>query len=189
MITAAQNLGFKKLTSDNWLECDSGMSYFVRVRDGVATKITGEQWVEAFLAPTLHPSVPLEVRKLFEVARGAFCYGYFFYPLFALGIEQLYRVLETAARFRCSELGASASTRHTFKWMINWLHLKGEIPNHHLLRWEAGRHLRNHSSHPEKQSIYFPTDAGNNVRFTAELIDELFREKSTKSANTSSSTP
>jgi hypothetical protein len=40
--------------------------------------------------------VPEPIRELFDVARGAMIYGWFFYPLFRLGEDQLHRVVEAA---------------------------------------------------------------------------------------------
>lgn len=85
--------GIKKLTVGNWLKPDGVWSHF----EGISS---GEVWVRSILQPALVETVPLEVRKLFEVARSAMAYAYFFYPLSSLAEEQLYRVVESAATYK-----------------------------------------------------------------------------------------
>ncbi len=93
-----KNLGFKKLTVDNWTEPDKVSTLFARFSpvDGQARPITGDEWMRHILKPNLIDEVPKDIRALFEVARGAIAYGYFFYPLYTLAEEQLYRVVEAA---------------------------------------------------------------------------------------------
>ena len=38
--------------------------------------------------------------------RGAMVYGYFLYPLYVLGAEQLFRVAEAAVTLKCEQMGA-----------------------------------------------------------------------------------
>lgn len=57
----------------------------------------------------LTEKAPLEVRRMFEVARGAVVYGYFFYPLYVLGAEQLFRVAEAAVTLKCEQMGAKTA--------------------------------------------------------------------------------
>jgi hypothetical protein len=59
--------------------------------------------------------VPLNIRKLFETARGNLIYSLMFYPLLTLGAEQLFRVLETSASAKCKEVNASPNQTKTFE--------------------------------------------------------------------------
>jgi hypothetical protein len=54
-------IGFKRLTPENWLEPDSVMRVF---------RYSAEEWVHDITAVRLSEDVPLEVRKLFAAARG-----------------------------------------------------------------------------------------------------------------------
>src|SRR4051794_1449941 len=101
-------LGIKTITGENWLKPDPTSTIFAQISasDESVSSISGDDWVKLFLGPSLAVSVPNEVRKLFEVARGALVYGYFFYPLYTLGGEQLLRVVECAASVKCDSLGA-----------------------------------------------------------------------------------
>src|SRR2546423_7399041 len=102
-------LGIKALTIENWLQPDPTSTIFVQLShsDGSVSPMSGEDWAAQFLTPSLAATVPEELRKLFEVARGAMAYGYFFYPLYALAGEQLYRVAEAAVSEKYTRLGAT----------------------------------------------------------------------------------
>ena len=166
--------GFKEIDSDNWLEPDPIMKLFVGY-DSVSGPIhmEGKDWVNSLLEPSLSETVPDDVQALFEVARGAMVYGFFFYPLYTLSSEQLYRVAETAVNQRFIQLRESKGKR-SFARCIKWLHEVGVIPDSDLIRWEAIRTLRNIASHPEKQSIVTPGNAIGNLERLSVLINSLF---------------
>lgn len=99
--------GIKALTVDNWRSVDPMSVTLVELdtASGRFQRITHERWIEWFLEPQLNHNVPGEVRTMFDVARGAMLYGCFFYPLYTLGTEQLYRVADAATWHRCRQLG------------------------------------------------------------------------------------
>lgn len=171
----ATSLGFKKLTIDNWLEPDRISSSFVRISpaDGQVHAVNGEDYVRAILGPKLIGWVPSDVRKLFEVARGALMYGYFFYPLYTLAAEQLFRVMETAASLKCKAMRAPSNVR-TFERKIEYLCRKEVISERQEARWHAARKLRNIASHPERQSIYLPGPAIGILERVADQVNSLF---------------
>src|SRR5215218_7257043 len=148
--------GIKTLTTENWLQPDPTSTIFVRLShaDGSVSPMSGEDWMAQFLAPSLNDNVPEEVRRLFEVARGALAYGYFFYPLYTLAGEQLYRVAEAAVSEKCALLGAPKKS--SFQDKIKFLVDKNLIPDEEFIRWDAFRQLRNMSSHPRQQNIIPP---------------------------------
>ncbi len=167
------NLSFKQLSTENWLVPDSTVQLWGRLGpDGNIQNIPGEEWLSDILQPQIDDTVPLEVKELFEVARGAMAYGYFFYPIYTLGIEQLFRVIEAAVTFKCKVMGAPSDIGYEKK--VNWLIKKGVIPRGESLRWKAIRELRNMASHPEMQSIHPPTDALKFIESTASRINFLF---------------
>ena len=166
--------GIKTLTTENWLQPDPTSTIFVRLShaDGSVSPMSGEDWVAQFLAPSLDDNVPEEVRRLFEVARGALAYGYFFYPLYTLAGEQLYRVAEAAVTEKCALLGApkKASFQDKIKFLVD----KNVIPNEEFIRWDAFRQLRNMSSHPRRQNILPPGIVATTLHLVAERINALF---------------
>jgi hypothetical protein len=97
-----------------------------------------------------------------------------FYPLLALGAEQLFRVLEASASFKCKEMAAPAKKSRTFENKINWLAENGVIAAHQKPRWHAIRHLRNDTSHPKDQNIYNAAMALMVLDAAVELIAPLF---------------
>jgi hypothetical protein len=166
--------GFKEITPSNWLEPDGVLRGFVRMSsEGHFQPITSDDYLRDILSPKLLESVPADVQALFEVARGAMAYGYFFYPLYTLAAEQLFRVAEAAIAHKCKALGVPKS-RKTFEKRTCWLVDKGVIPSSELVRWDATRELRNAASHPESQSILTPGNAIGILEMVAGQINSLF---------------
>ncbi len=162
---------FKKLTKENWLKPDKASTSFVRVSPSKQlSPILGEEWLHDILKPTLKETVPIDVYDLFEVARAAIAYGYFFYPLYALAGEQLFRVAETAVSIKCSEISAPKKATKNFKNKIEYLVLHKVIPENKKERWYAIRKLRNIASHPESQTILPP---GNVIGILERITDEI----------------
>src|SRR5689334_7041614 len=90
---------FKKITPDNWLEPDLPKTF---------TRLTADVWVPVLLRPQLTESVPKEIRSLFECSRAMYIYGYLFYPMITMALEQLHRVAEAAVAAKCKALGLPA---------------------------------------------------------------------------------
>lgn len=170
------NLGFKKLTEDNWLEPDKNSSLFVSISpiDGQTQPITGNDWVRDILRINLTEEVSQEIQALFEVARGALVYGYFFYPLYTLAAEQLFRVVEAAVTLKCVALKAPSSIKN-FQRKIDYLIKEKIISEREKEAWHAIRKLRNSASHALHQNIITPGMAIGNLYSIADKINALFR--------------
>lgn len=149
------SFGFKRLTADNWLVPDRAWTSVVHgvSCDGEVHMMTANQWMQSVLAFNLLERTPVEVRKLFEVARGCMVYGYFFYPMLTLGSEQLYRVAEAALDYKCQEMGRH-KPRESFAGKIKWLESESVLSDKE--RWDAIRHLRNEASHAKRQTVLAP---------------------------------
>jgi hypothetical protein len=141
-------IGFKRLTPENWLEPASVMRVF---------RYSAEEWVHDITAVRLSEDVPLEVRKLFAAARGAVCYGYFFYPLYALASEQLARVAEAAVSRKYEATGGPKRVRRTprskprkatFEEKLKYLEDQGIIAGPDVIWWGAIREARNDARTP-----------------------------------------
>ncbi len=167
--------GIKRLTLANWTEPDPTNGHFVRYSRFLQGMVAmdGGDWARLFLGFDLQDHVPEEIRDMFEVARGAILYGWFFYPMYQLGQEQLFRVSEAAARRSCAALG-NESERLSFYGAIGFLVKEGVIGADDRQRWEATRKLRNSSSHPERASVMPPGAIANLVEATAADINDLF---------------
>lgn len=159
--------GFKEITPQNWREPDP-------VLNGFGLKpASGEEWLGRILVPKLLDSVPQNVQALFEVARGVLVYGYFFYPLYTLGAEQLFRVADAAATHKCNAEGAPKSV-DKFGKRVKWLADHNVIPQADVPRWDALRDFRNYSSHPERLTLGIPREAIYALHDVAEKINALF---------------
>jgi len=167
--------GFKQLTPDNWLEEDPVMAMFVGVsRTGGIVKASGEDRLRSLLSTQLSDSVPKDIQSIFEVARGAMAYGHFFYPLYSLGTQHLYRALEAAITHRFRMDGGSIETR-SLKGKLDWLYKHGRLGDRS--EWEAIRYLRNASSHPDFQHVVPPGMVSFEFRDAAARINGLFEEE------------
>jgi hypothetical protein len=146
------NFGFEKLTIDNWLEPDKAWTGVVNgiLPDGHIQLMTGNNWVQSVLDFDLLDITPPEVQKLFEVARGAMAYGYFFYPLLTLATEQLYRVAEAALDYKCRGMGRH-KPKAGFHDMITWLTSESVIADR--AQWDIIRELRNKACHPKNEGV------------------------------------
>ena len=169
-IKAAKDFGFKRLTLDNWLTVDPAWSGVVM---SSSRSDPSDAWVFDIVRSELSPPVPLNVRRLFESARGTLIYSLMFYPLLTLGTEQMFRVFEAAVTAKCKELKAPAKIR-TFAAKVELLVEQGAITSEALPRWTAIRHLRNEASHPTDQSILPPSEALHILDLAIELISPLF---------------
>lgn len=169
------DLGFKRITIDNWLEPDGVTSAFVYIspEDGQPIPKNGDDWVREILEFSLDETVPQEVHALYEVARGAMAYGYFFYPMFTFAEGQLYRVAEAAVTHKCKTMGAPDNTI-TFKQKVDFLAGSKVLTNREKEIWHSIRRLRNAFSHPRRQYISTPPMAINTLGRIAEEINSLF---------------
>lgn len=169
------HLGMKKLALHNWREPDVPKSF---------PGLTEDVWVNEAMKPQLVSTVPEDVVRLFEIARGSILYGWLFYPLLTLASEQLHRVQEAAVRARC-KVGGIPLTKTLKGGRVsprNFADLIGELAGRGIIRhdergmWDAARNLRNMSSHPERAMIAPPGYALAAIDHTARRINQIFDE-------------
>ncbi|MCH8875730.1 MAG: hypothetical protein IIA89_02770 [Chloroflexi bacterium] len=169
-------IGFKKLTSSNWLEPDdTSLKLLSTTASGNVHPDPGDRWINFVLEPTLSDDVPIEVCRLFEVARSVIAYGFLFYPLFAMGLEQLARVSEAAVIHRCIIEGAPKS-KLKFDRAIEWLYRKSILNSDQRKTWHSMRTARNVASHPKSQMILPPGVVLGAVEKFASRINVLFSD-------------
>lgn len=164
-------LGQKRLTPANWHQPDQAWRVFGGPDQyGNHIALTQERWADEVFEPRLNDSAPEEVKALFEVARGAMLYAYFYYPVMTLASEQLYRVTDAALIKRLE----GQPNCKDFKGRISMAIKLGIIPSQEEARWDATRELRNYASHPKRQSILAPGNALSALSITARQINLLF---------------
>jgi Domain of unknown function (DUF4145) len=167
---------FKELTLANWSAPDPANKAFGRFSPVVGVgprSMSGDDWARSFLAVELKEHVPEEIRELFAVARGAMLYGWFFYPMFALGEEQLYRVLEAAVRARYRQIGGK-EREPRFSTALRMLIERDVIPEQDRESWDAARELRNAGSHREEHQALPPGDILRHLEMAVHDINRLF---------------
>lgn len=169
-------LGFKKLTKDNWKSPDPINDYFIKVNfyTGEKLDVSDDERAEEFLKIELTESVPIEVRRQFEAARGAMLYGCFFYPLFALGTDQLLRVAESAVTHKCL---LHCLAKKTARYEIKLEKLKdfNYLTTNEHNDWEILRKIRNEFSHSKIQTLFPPFEAVWFLKNVADKINKLFQ--------------
>ena len=119
--------------------------------------------------------MPADVVDLFDVAKSVLVYGWFFYPLYKTGQDQLHRAAESAAMFRFHKLRPD-KPRATFDDAIRHLVKVGAIPKHDSERWHAARRLRNMGSHQHQQAAMPPAAVLGILKATKHDIDRLFAQ-------------
>jgi hypothetical protein len=158
----------------NWLQRDPVLELFGTLdADGSAQSITDNEFVELILEPQLSSSVPGDVNALYEAARASMRYGYFFYPLYTLATQQLFRVAEAAVTHRCRDLKAPPGINGLGRG-IDFLARQGVISDRDWHRWDAVRILRNRMTHSDWQEIIPPGMAIDSLRVVADLCSSLY---------------
>jgi hypothetical protein len=168
----------KHLTPDNWLEPDPANSMWVRLSVVGPIPIRPQEWTERLLEIGLGDAVPLDVRRLFAVARGAMVYGSLFYPLWAFGSERLFIVADAAVATKYEAVGGERRAngrRPSYHARLGWLRDQGVLNQASFERWDTLRRFRNSTAHPEMQTLFMPTHALTFLTSVARDIDALFR--------------
>lgn len=173
--------GFKHLTLENWTEPDETGRAFAEINlaTGECQEASPQHWAEQFLAVELSSRVPEDIREMWAVARGVLLYGWFFYPLYALGGEQLHRVAEAAVLMRYEQAGGPRrlrGRRADLKGRLEWLISQRIISTRAEQRWDAIRKLRNYGSHPTFAALAMPTEALESLELLAAEIEVLYAE-------------
>ncbi len=163
-------LGFKRLTVENWLTVDPAWRDILMPN---SDPDPSRAWVKDVLDTQLSPSTPPEIVRLFEAARGTLVYSLMFYPLIAIGLDQLTRVVEAAALAKCRALGAPQGV-NGFTRSIEWLAAQRVIPDSDRSWWRSMVALRNEVSHPQDQSQYWPGWVFRQIDATVAAIAALF---------------
>lgn len=163
----------KVIDHDNWLLADAaGRGQVADVR----------AWRQAFLGIGLDPTVPQDVVRLFEAARGGMLYSYFFQPLLISGVEQCYRALESGARVRCAQMGVDVYFTDkqgkvhplSFGHNLRLLAKHGLIEDADMTLWHHARELREWVALPAHQAALTLEHGVTALSRAAALLNKLF---------------
>ena len=166
------NYGLKYITKENAIEIDpTNELWYAYTKENNFEHMDFKVWLDLFNEPKLSEEVPIDVRILFEVARGTIIYGYYYYPLYMVGMEQLFRIMECAVSLKCKECKEFKKGKGTFNQKIKFLSSKGLLDEEY---WELVRNLRNFCSHPNVQNLLPPANVYDELEQCAERINHLF---------------
>lgn len=175
MTEERKKLGYKQITKKNWMEPDEpSIGWTKFMKDGNTEPLVPEDWVGAIMEPALDDGVPETIHNLFEVARGSMVYGIFFYPLFTLAWEQLFRIYEPLVD-ELFERHDGLDKIESFRSKVRWLEANGHITERQMSMLFGVWELRNFGSHPDDQVIITPGMAVQGVHNAAERFNELYR--------------
>lgn len=164
-----------RLTPMRWLQPDPALAAFVKLSrvDGSVSPMTADDWHAVWQHVSIEEPVPVEIVRMFEQARACLAYGFFYYPLYALGVEQLLRVADAALGVKCEALGGpNAAAR--FQKRIDWLAAHGDQPTFERERWHALRTFRNETTHHTQPMLLTPAAVQQLLADIAALITGLF---------------
>ncbi len=169
------NRGFKIVTPDNWLQPDPLSGSIVRMdrRDGTVHPVDGRDWIRYVHAVPLADRVPQKVLDAFDFVGGAVGYGYFYYPLFTIVVQQILRVADFAVvHLFTVRADLPKPPKKTFEGRLIVLKDAGYVNEAAFTRWTAIRNLRNSATHPEWQQTLGHA-ALEHVRIISEMISAL----------------
>jgi hypothetical protein len=180
-------LGFKLISPENIFEPDPIMSAIVvmDMRTGECRPITPHDYISRITAIAPSEKTPMEVQRAFFLTRNAMCYGYWYYPMFTLGTEQILRVADFATAEAAKQYNISppkALKRMSFAERIEALVSAGAIPQEQKSLWDGLREFRNHVTHPSSQSIFAPSDAMSILSEVKTAIDGITWKTETTSS-------
>lgn len=170
----------KTITKENWRDVDPVCEQMLSLslEQGSAYPMFPELWLDMILKPQLSEHVPIELHSIFETARGCMAYGYFYYPLFSVGIEQLYKLIDAAISKKYDESGGPPHKDPKrfvgLERKIDWLHGNGLIKSEQQMTFHNTRLMRNELFHPRAQGIMPPSTASSSLGMASLWINELF---------------
>lgn len=163
-----------KLTLENHLERDTRLDCWSVHGIGPYSHST-EDWVKMILDVSLEINLPPFLAEMFDRAQASMVYGCYHYPLFTLGMEELFRFSESAFREAIKEAEPPRNlTKKRYVDLQEWASEEGLTDIATASRWNASRQLRNSVSHKDGAFLLGPNDALNQLDITKELVEALF---------------
>ncbi len=163
-----------KLTLENHLERDTRLDCWSVHGIGPYSHSTND-WVKMILDVSLDIDLPPFLAEMFDRAQASMVYGCYHYPLFTLGMEELFRFGESAFREAIKEAEPPRDlTKKRYVDLQKWASEEGLTDIAAASRWDASRQLRNSVSHKDGAFLLGPNDALNQLDITKELVEALF---------------
>ena len=163
--------GFKLVDETNVLIPDDVFKALVTIDEDGPRPVAPADTMQALQEVRLEKSVPLNVRRAFQMALGAMAYAYWYYPLLTLAAQQILRVADFASDIFARERGMDL--QYSLAARLKALAKDGAVDELQLRRWEGIRRLRNSATHPSFQQIWGPAQAIDVARAVADAINTL----------------
>ena len=176
-------MNVKSLTTENWLQPDEeGLASLSATNGNESGTVSSEEWLALCGEPELTLKVPRNVRSHFEAARGALAYGYYFFPLYMLAVEQIHRAAEWAVLQKCKETNRKIidhkGRQIDFYQGLAFLRHSEHITKQEFHDWEEIRKFRNKTANPKKPNEPLalpPAEMGKHLKNVAVMINGLFK--------------
>lgn len=166
--------GHKRLSIGNHLELDPFFSSTTWWSNNIdeRTKHLNER-IDEILAISMHPSVPADVRKMFDLLKGGMIYGFYYRPLFSLLGDQVYFIADAALHHKCKELKID-DKGWNFKKRIAVLKKVGTIHTDEGVLWDAMLELRDSVAHQTHRPLNWPPNEVAQLETVADDVSRLF---------------
>jgi len=175
--------GIKVLDRETWLVPDS----IHRVFGDLANSFErgdfsqGERDLADLNRIVLNVAAPKEVEVMFDVAKGAMAYGWFYYPLYAVGIDRLCMAVDTAVLIKY-ESAISKGSRVAYRTRIVALCRAGFLGADLCEELQLAREARNEALHPQFQTITTFSQTLRSISYYARLLDKINEASFSESA-------
>jgi len=137
---------------------DKILNYFIKEnKTGRTSELTIEDLQNHICGIQLIPSVPEEVKKVFNAAKKLYIFGYFEYFFFTVSLHYALLSLESVLRNKFSSIYGEPKRFVSLDEIIKKLVEKGIIPKGEASIYDAGRELRNSLSHLTSLSVMLPS--------------------------------
>ena len=155
---------------------DKMLNYFIKKnKTGRTSELTIEDLQDHICGIQLIPSVPEEVKKVFNAAKKLYIFGYFDYFFFTVSLHYALLSLESALRNKFSSIFGEPKRFVSLDEITKRLVEKGIIPKGEASIYDAGRELRNSLSHLTSLSVMLPSSR--TLYRIAYQINQIYNEK------------
>lgn len=170
--TGRDEFGHKRVSIESYLQIDPIFFMSVWGLDPAKRDAYLKEKVQEILYIRIHPSVPAEVREMFEILKNCLVYGYFYRPLLAVIRNQAYIVADAATWHRCKQFGGKQP--ETYAERIIFLKKAGVIREDEGFLWDLARDFRNDAAHMVENSMFIPGSEVGSLWRIADDINRLF---------------
>lgn len=166
--------GFKLVNPKTMFEAEGIFQHLVRMEASGPVPVPMEEYSTAIDSIRLNDRVPLEIRRIFEIAKSTAKYGFYYYPLYIVAKERSNMALEAALSMKCAANNAPPGVER-FARTIEWLFSQGHITLEQNTIFSEIKETRNDFLHSAVQMQIPPGWSISWLEHIASSIDSLFK--------------